>query len=1110
MSNTKTTGHLVLLGAITAIMCLAVFLFPNHLFSQAVTATVVGTMTDQSGAVVTNADVKLTNQATGAEATTKTNGSGNYQFTFLQPGTYTVTASQTGFKTETKSNIVVSVNTTTRVDVVFETGSSSETITVTEQAALLQTDRADVSAQIETRQVEDLPVGSQRNFQALESLVPGVSKPIYDHSSFFDAQNSQSFQVNGQSELSNNLQFEGIDDNERTGLLQVYIPPAAAIKTVDVETSNYAPEFGRSAGAVTNVVMKSGTNEFHGQAYEYNSISALSSRGYFNVTGVMPRTVNNYYGAALGGPIIPNHTFFFGDFLRYSNHAGQFQNPTVPTADFRTGDFSAAPTIIYDPATGNPDGTGRTPFPGNIIPASRISPIATRILALVPLPNIPGAGFTQNYQANTTLNNDVNTFDAKIDQKLHISDLLTGRFSWQRSNTVQSPIFGAAGGPAAGAFEGTGINTVYNTAIEYTHLFSPTLFTEFRGGVDHYRNTAQAADYGTKASTDIGIPGVNLDNFTSGLVGMDIAGYSSPMVGFSASLPWMRGETNIDLVNNWMKIIGNHSIKIGGEIRRVRDDLIQGQTFSPRGIFRFRDGQTALNKSGSKTSLANDFASFLLDVPSQVGRDLNVKSGSWRQTLYFGFIQDTWVASQKLTITYGVRYELYPPAHPSYKGGYSQYDPSTNTLRVSGYGDVGEDLGMPFNGTNFQPRIGFAFRAYSSTVIRGGFGVSNTPFQDNNYAFNYPVRQNVAYNSKNSYSPALLPDGVTPETMENGFPTAPEAQIPSTGILPAPGSSNWVHLDTAHYRDPKVVSYNLMVGQQFPGNWVLDIGYVGNQGRFIPSNYNLNASFVPLSGVKGEPYYQLYGTSSSIELLPKASTSNYNSLQAKLQHRFSDGFQSSTGFTWQKAMGYISTGGGLAGYNFYIDPHRDYSPLSFNHSITLAQSFIYALPFGPKSRYLQRGLAGWIAGGWQMSGVIHLQTGSPLFFSDSTARLNTPGTSQVPDEIKPFQKLKGIGKQAYWFDTSAFVSHNPTVQSPLGNMGKNVYSGPGSFTFDASGFRSFPMREGMKLQFRADAFNTLNHPNFNNPSTSLTSTTFGQVTGGGGGRSVQLAAVLQF
>lgn len=1098
------------------ILCafLFVFLAGAGLFSpdsegQAVTATLVGTITDQTGAVVANAQVTITNQGTGISQSGTANGSGNYEFTFLQPGRYAVSVTSPGFKRVDRRNVDVQVNTTTRVDLALQPGSNATTVTVTGQLPMLQTDRADVTAQLESKQVEDLPTGSQRNFQALESLVPGVSAPRYDHSSFFDAQNSQAFEVNGQSELSNNLQLEGIDDNERTGLLQVYIPPAAAIKTVDVETSNYAPEFGRSAGAVTNVTLKSGTNQLHGSAYEYNQVSALAARSYFNNSGAFPRSTNNYYGATLGGPIVKNRTFFFGDFLRYSNHQSQFQQLTVPTAAFRSGDLSAAPTKIYDPHTGNPDGTGRTQFSyqgvPNVIPPNRLSPIAQKLLALVPLPNVPGAGFTKNYQTNTGFDVDTNTYDVKIDQQVATSDRLEGRFSWQRTNTLQAPVFGLAGGPVAGGFEGNGVNTVWTPALEYTHIFSPTLIAEFRGGIDHYRNTAKQSDYGSNASTAIGVPGVNVSPFNSGLVGMDIGGFSSPLVGYSASIPWIRAETNIDLVNNWTKIVGNHSIKFGFELRRVRDDLTQGQTFSPRGVFRYRDGQTGLNQKGNKTSFANDFASFLIDDPNQVGRDVNVNSASWRQTLYFAFVQDTWVATKKLTLTYGVRWEFYPPSDPSAKGGFSQYDPSANTLQVAGYGNVPLNLGLDVHATNFEPRLGFAYRASAGTVVRAGFGISHTPFQDNTYAYNYPVRQNNAYNALNSYSPALLPNG-TPVTLAGGFPAPVVAQIPANGILPAATNQDYVEVNP-HYKDPYIMSYNLTVEQQLGTGWVADLSYVGNEGRQIPANYELNSGFVAGAGAKGQPYFNLYGTTANIELKLVGTNTNYNSLQARLSHRFSRGLEVTSALAWQKAMGYTSSFSGLAGFSFYIDPHRNYTVLDFNRAVTSSNSFIYQLPFGEGERFLNQGWAGRIAGGWQVSGLASLQTGTPLFLTASGSQLNAPGTTQVPNQIAPFRKLKGIGRAHPWFDPSAFVQ---PVGAVLGNVGKNAFTGPGSVTFDSAAFRTFPIRERLSLRFRIDAFNTLNHPTFNNPGTSLTSSDFGDVTGSGSGRALQLSAKLSF
>lgn len=1088
----------------------ATFLPSRRAGAQTTTSTVVGTVTDPTGAVIPSATVTIINQGTRATNTGTTNSSGNYTFTFVPPGLYTVNVVAHGFKQQSISNITVPVNQTARVNVTMTLGASNSTITVTSSAPLLQTDRPDVIGHISTQQVQQLPLNSEQNFQELEMLIPGVSTPFHDHSSFFDAQNSEGFQVNGQSELSSNTMIEGIDDNESTGLLQVYIPPAAAIQSVSVITSNYAPEFGRASGAITNVILKSGTNQFHGSAYEFNEVSALAARSYFETTGAFPRTTNNLYGATIGGPITKNRAFFFGDYEGYRSDAGQFNLESVPTAAFRAGNFSDAPTKIYDPETGNPDGTDRQQFDyngqPNMISPSRINPISQKLLALIPLPNVPGAGFTNNYAKNTTFTTNTNTFDIKATQRLLSEDSLDERFSWQRTNLDQEPIFGLAGGPAAGGNEGIGTNTVYNTGVSYTHVFSPTLVTHLRGGVDHYRNIARQSDYGSDASTQLGIPGINTNPFSSGLLEINIGGYPSPLLGYSSNEPWIRAESNIEIANSWTKSLGNHSIQVGFQFHRVRTNLTQGHQFGPRGVFNYRDGQTGLNSAGNKTSFANDFASFLLDLPSSTGQDVNVTSQPWRQSYYSAYAQDTWNATPKLTLTYGVRWDFYPPAHPDRKGGFSQYDPATNSLHVAGYGQVPSDLGMNTNWHDFEPRLGFAYRATPNTVFRGGFGDSYTQFQDNKYAYNYPILQNIGFNSPNGFTPAVYSNGA-PVTLSGGFPVAPTPPIPANGIIQNPNNTTGYFVANLHYHDPYVMFYNLALQQNLGGGWTGTVSYVGNLGRFIPVDFNLNAGQVAGAGVKGQPYYRLYGNSSFIDLIPAGSNSNYNSLQARVEHRFRGGLEFTSAFAWQKAMGYISSGGGLAGLNFYLDPQRDYSPLGWNHAVTSTNSFVYQLPFGPGRRLLRRGAAGAIAGGWQISGLLSMRTGSPLFFSASGSQLDAPGTTQVPNEIKPFHKLHGIGTHHAWFDTSAFVQPEGAV---LGNVGKNVYSGPGNFSLDLSAARSFRFTRSTSFEFRADAFNALNHPVFSNPDTSLTDADFGDITGSGPGRSMQLSGTFSF
>src|SRR5215467_5492448 len=445
---------------------LVVMFVSSTMLGQAVNATLLGTVSDSSGAVVSGAKVKVTEMRTGLERVSTTNSSGNYQFVDLPPGQYEVTVEQQGFKKAVRNAIDVQINSDVRVNVALEPGSADQLIEVTAQAPILETDRADVSQKLETKQVTDLPLGTNRNFQNLLNLVPGTTRAHREHSTFFNAQDSLSTEVNGQSRLFNNLLIEGVDDNERTGLLQVYVPPAEAIQTVDVTTSDYVAEFGRVGGSVTNVTLKSGTNQIHGSGYEFNRVSALAARDWFNrPPGPFPRTTYNYYGGTVGGPIFKNKLFFFGDILRVDDLRGRFNLFTVPTDAFRSGDLSAVKSLsacqarpidcnIYDPATGTVTGTGRSQFvfngQPNVIDPARISPIAQKILALVPHANL--AGFTNNFQNTSRFLRHTTSFDTKLDYNRTEDDRLALRFSRVVQNSDEQPVFGVAGGPGQGGF----------------------------------------------------------------------------------------------------------------------------------------------------------------------------------------------------------------------------------------------------------------------------------------------------------------------------------------------------------------------------------------------------------------------------------------------------------------------------------------------------------------------------------------------------------------------------------------------------------------------------------------------------------------------------------
>ena len=1068
---------------------------------QAVKASLVGTVTDSSGAVVPGAEITITEVNTNFSRSATTNESGYYVFSNLNPGVYRVEAKLTGFKTAVKDKVEVLVNTTVRADLQLQPGAISEVVTVSAEAApLLQTDRSDIGRKIEARQMQELPIGGRnRNFQILVNLTPGTSPVTREHSEFFNAQDALATRVNGQSRYGNNVQIEGVDDNHRTGLLTALIPPIEALQTVDVTTSNYDAELGRAGGAVTNVVLKSGTNQFHGSAYEFNRVNALYARNFFSSSDA-PHSVFNQFGVTLGGPIKRDKTFFFADFMGVRDRRGNFNQVTVPTPAFRSGDLSAAPTVIYDPATGNPDGTGRTPFPNNQIPDSRISPIAKRILALIPPPT--SSGLTNNYQAPTVLTKDTNAFDVKIDQKLRQFDSLSVRYSFSRPRVFDPGVYGnLAGGPRNDGFAGEGIQRAQNGALNYTHIFNPRFITDFRFGVMRYRNDATNQDIGTKAADDIGIKGANIDRFTSGLTYINVDNFTNnPIVGFSPSLPWIRAETNFDFVSNWTFVKANHTLKWGVDARRNRDDLLQTQTYSPRGRFYFRAGTTTLKvPAGAKapaTGIGNSFASFLLDLPNEYGRDLPGIFPTFRQTQLFTYFQDKWQVTPKLTLDLGLRHEIYFAPTAAVPAGFSNYDPDGNRLLLSGKGGNPGDLGVGTRLKSFAPRTGLAYRLTEKTVVRAAFGITIDPsYPDDKWAYNYPVKQNNAFLPLDSYSAA--------GSMAAGFPPPLPVVIPDSGIIAnAPTAQAYVIIP-AGLRQAYIEAWNLAVQRQLPGNFALEAAYVGNHAVGILNRVNINAGQIPGKGAAGQPLNARFGRKADTIGWARMG-GNYNGLQVKLDRRYANGFALTTAYTFSKSINFADDNGTLLiPVNFRMNRGR----ANFDRAHMYVQSFIYDVPAGPGKRWLSSGLAGRILGGWQFNGVLSGYTGTPMTFTYSTASLNAPGNNQRANVNATPSVLGNVGPGVKWFDTSVFSF---PAANTFGNAARNTLSGPGYVNLDLSLIKRFQFTERWRMELRAETFNFTNTPHFNNPSSALDSTQFGEVRSAFGERQVQFGLKLIF
>jgi hypothetical protein len=1142
--------------AVVLVTLLAGFSVP--VMGQAVNATLLGTVTDSSGGAVANAKITISETNTGIRHTSQTNESGNYIFPDLPPGTYSVTAELTGFKRESRLGVDVIVNTTERIDLVLQPGDVTETVTVEMETPILQTERADTGRKLDTVLTENMPLGTNRNFQNLLNIVPGTTRATFQHSQFFNASSSLQTEVNGQLRQGNNYQIEGIDDNERTGLLQILVPPLEAIQTVDVSTSNYDAELGRASGAVVNVILKSGTNNYHGAAYEFVRNSYFNARNFFDPS--VGHLAYNYFGGNVGGPIKKNKLFFFADYLKIFDHEANTNQVTIPSMAFRSGDLSAVKSLpscqknptdcnVYNPFSGNPDGTGRQQFvatsapgqaavPGpngmvdafnsactnaagcpNVIPSALIDPISAKLMGLLPSPT--AAGNSNNYFALLAFHKDTDFVDAKVDANMTEKDRLSARFSYQRPSISQAPIFGLAGGPAQGNFEGSGIQNTYSIGLNYNRFFSNTLVAEFRAGVAWYHNEAHNSDFGTNTSQTLGIPGVNLDKtITSGIVGVTInGGFSNPLIGFSASLPWVRAETNIDFANTWTKIIGNHTVKFGADFRRIRDALLQEQTFSPRGLYTFNDGQTALNagKASPATSFGNNFASFLLDVPGQAGRDLATIFPNYRASQFFTFVQDKWLVTPKFSADIGVRWEFYPPATPAAKGGFSNYNPANNTLVVSGIGGNPDNLGIATHYKYFAPRLGLAYRLTESTVFRAGFGISYTPFPDNSYAYNFPVRANNAFNpAVASYGPAVLPGGQT-ATFENGFPAPILPVVPSNGIITNHAVATNYFVVNQNFKNPYVESWNAAIQRSLPGHFVLDLAYVGSHSVDTVVNYNLNAATVVGLSNKGLPEFNSFGRTAKTNLLFAGFSSSYHALQAKFDRRFSGGFATTTAYTFGKGMGFqMGDDGELA---FYINIRRNYARNDFDRTQTFVQSIVYDLPFGKGKRLVSSGVGAAVLGGWRVSSFLTLMSGLPLFLTANSTSLLAPYNMQTPDLVAPVQILHGVGPNNPWFSTSSFAA---PAANTFGNVGRNYLSGPGYFDLDASLSKSIRFTERYNLDLRLEAFGVTNTPQFffNNTNgtpaggtaagTTLGSTSFGHVTSASGGRTLQLGAKFNF
>jgi hypothetical protein len=1067
-------------------------------FGQAVTATLLGSVSDVSGGVIPGASVVITEVNTGIVRRVATSEAGLYTQPYLPPGVYKVEIEREGFKRFVREGVVVNVASTVRVDATLEPGAVTEVVNVSAEAPVLQTDRSDVNRTVTAKDVVELPVPN-RSFQALVGLLPGVSPPAATFTALEDPQRTTFYQANGQGNSANNVQVDGVDNNNPTLGLTIYIPPAEVIQEVNVSTSNFNAEFGRAGGAVLNVVTRGGTNEFHGSLFHFLRNRELRARNFFNfVPQPKPAFARNQFGGTLGGPIVRNKTFFFGSFQGVTERRATTQLQTIPVSEWRQGNFSGVPGLtIHDPLTGNPDGTGRQPFANNVIPANRFHPVARTLSPFIPAANQPG--LVNNLVGNVPFRLNGWNYDGRVDHNFNEKNSIFVKYNYSPYDVAQAALLG----PKVG--DGVVSNVFTHTAsVNYNRQWTPTLLMEARAGYNRYRAEVNGDNIDDPLAQQLPIANPNPDPIsTRGLPRFNIAGM--PGMGPPVFYPLVNTDNLFNFVNTWSKFVGRHTVKFGADIRRIRADRFQpqGLNFGPRGRFDYNPGTTAIpgQNLGPFGDLGHSYAAFLIGAPDATYRTFQTVTPTNRLTQAFFFVHDSWQVSNKLTLDLGMRYEAHTTVKPRYRGGASNYDIGNNSLVVAGFGDIGLSTNVDFDANNWAPRVGLAYRMNDKTVIRTGYGVSyytgRFGFTGGTLSTQFPVIYNVQ-------------EGVTGnfriEGTQDSLPVVRFLEIPASGVI-APAPNQGFFTIPRATPIPFVHSYSFTIQRQLPGAIVADFAYVGTLGRRIPGQRELNFA-LPGTGAAGLAFNRAFGRTASVAERANAYNNNYNSLQINVQRRFTNGLGFGAAYTWSRTLGVGDDQPGFTIPGFVRQRH--YGPAGFDRTHMATINHLWELPFGKGKPYVNSGPGAWILGGWQLNGILRFVTGTPFSIVANAGPCNCPGNGNFADVVRATSILGGIGPGQRYFDTAAFAAP-PANQ--FGNAGRNIVRGPGFGNYDFSVFRMFPIGERARLEFRSEFYNLTNSPRFGNPVGNVNAGNFGQITGtlnGEGERDIQFALRLVF
>ncbi|MFN7938862.1 MAG: carboxypeptidase-like regulatory domain-containing protein [Bryobacteraceae bacterium] len=1104
-------------------------------YSQVTTGTILGVVTDTSGAAVSGASVTITEVSKNTTSKYQTDEAGLYNAPFLVPGVYSVTVEKEGFKKAIQNNVTLEVDQKARTDFSLAIGSVSETVEVTAAAPLVRSESAELGEVIGTRAVRELPLNG-RNFAQLVYLNPGVTPgqagENLSGASTFNPRGPSNFNALGSRANVNAWLIDGIDNNEFTFNTVIVAPTVESVREFKTLTGIFSSEFGRGAGVVS-VSTQSGSNDFHGNVFEFHRNHELDARNVFAPAGQRkPVFRQNQYGLAFGGPVlIPklyngrNRTFFFFDYAALRTARGIATVNTVPTAQNRTGDFSQllrdANLTIYDPlTTRSVNGqTIRDPYAGNIMPASAINPVGRNVASVYPLPNAPGrnGGIFDNYISVPNREVKDNVYTGRIDQTISTKDSLFFRYTYNAYNLtapqgqanccLPTPADAASRftlGPYVAGLQDTQLTT-QGSAFNWTHIFKPNLLHEFRAGFARTNPLTTQQDIGINAATSLGIRNINLNRQSSGIPTINVTDITG-LSGGPAFLPVNPLQTHYQLDSAWNWTVGRHTVKFGWHI--VQRKAMPFVNEAVRGNMNFTRAFT--NNPQSPSNSGFGLATLLTGYMNSGARSgvfepfyLNI----WENSFY---LQDDIKVSRRLTINLGVRHEVFRPETEKYDR-LPNWDLRSLALLYSGENGVSRSAGKRTNWKNFGPRVGMAYDLTGSgkTVFRAGYGLVYFPdpvTANGQIGLNVPLffTQSLAFPDF-----PLTMTGVA--TIDNPFPL-PQAVKPRTpaeinALSPAP-RLNGHSLDN---RTPYMQTWTANLQRQVTQSLMVEADYAGSTGMNLAQSYNPNEVQPGPGALEPRRLLQPLNRIPNIFFVDWRARSSFHSLQLKATKRYQNGLQFLAAYTWGKSLDYtgsVGSGGGQTGGPQTVtclDCNRGPSGFDVRHRAVI--NYVWDLPFGKGQKMASEGPLARVVGGWQLSGITTLTTGRP-FNINLAAGVNN-GAPSWPNRLSCSGKLDNATPDK-WFDPACFAA---PAAFTYGNVGRGVLYSPGNVNFDTSFVKNnrFGPEDRLNVQFRFEAYNLFNTPYFGFPNANIGSPTAGRITTTvGENRSLQLALKFEF